>query len=131
MIKTQPKPLRLAPGKKAAATFQSGDGKITAFLSHADEVVERHASKALAGSALRKTFSSKTRAARALSNVERELSELKKVVEALAVRSVAHDREVQSVDVENITVLDAETAYELLENPPQPTETLRSILALR
>lgn len=65
------------------------------------------------------------------SNVERELAELKKVVAALAVRSVAHEEKAVDFDVEGITVLDADTAYQLLDNPPEPTEALRNLLALR
>ncbi len=34
-------------------------------------------------------------------------------------------------DVEGMTVLDADTAYQLLDNPPEPNEALRRLLSLR
>lgn len=132
MIKqAQPKPFK-PMGKKNRIVIHHGDGKVTALLSHADDVVERVVTKALSGNALRQT-SVKVRTARAphLSTVERELSELKKVVEALAVRSVAQERQAHSFDVEGMTVLDADVAYRLLDNPPEPNEALRNLLALR
>jgi hypothetical protein len=60
----------------------------------------------LRGAELTQTFvMKKPRAARTpqqLSNLEREPRELKQVVEALAVRSVVHDHEVQVVDFEGL-----------------------------
>lgn len=132
MIKpAQPKPFK-AVGKKNRIVIQHGDGKVTAILSDADDVVERVVTKALSSNPLRQT-SLKVRINRAphLSAVERELSELKKVVEALAVRSVAQERQAYSFDEEGMTVLDADMAYALLDAPPEPNEALRDLLALR
>jgi hypothetical protein len=132
MIKpAQPKPFK-AVGKKNRIVIQHGDGKVTAILSDADDVVERVVTKALSGNPLRQT-SLKVRTNRAphLSAVERELSELKKVVEALAVRSVAQERQAYSFDEEGMTVLDADMAYALLDTPPEPNDALRDLLALR
>jgi hypothetical protein len=125
----QPKTTRLTAEKKTSITSRSKDGRITALLSNADAVVERHATKSLAWSALSQSGRLKTRSVRAphLSNVERELAELKKVVAALAVRSVAHEEKAADFDVESMTVLDANTAYQLLDNPPEPTEALRNL----
>ena len=129
----QQKSTGLTAGKKTSITIHDKDGGITAFLSNADAVVERHATKSLAGSALGHSGALKTRSLRAphLSNLERELAELKMVVAALAVRSVAHEEKAADFDVEGMTVLDADTAYQLLDNPPEPTEALRNLLALR
>ncbi|MFJ2456531.1 hypothetical protein ACIOWK_33335 [Pseudomonas protegens] len=132
MIKqAQPKPFK-PEGKKSKILIHHGDGTVTAFLSHADDVVERVATNAISGNTLRQT-SAKVRTARTphLLTVERQLSELKKVVEALAVRSVAQERQAHSFDVEGIAVLDADVAYRLLDNPPEPNEALRNLLALR
>lgn len=129
----QQKTTRLTAGKKVLITIHSKDGRITVVLANADAVVERHATKSLAGSALSQSGVFKSRSVRAphLSNVECELAELKKVVAALAVRYVAHEEKAVDFDVEGITVLDADTAYQLLDNPPEPTEALRNLLALR
>lgn len=126
------KPVRHA-AKKESFVDRKGDRNISAYILQADNVVERTATKAIAGSALRQSPDAKTRSGRApqLSAVERQLNELKKIVEALAVRSVAQERSEHSFDEEGVLVLDAKTAYQLLDNPPEPTETLRSILALR
>jgi hypothetical protein len=133
MIKqAQPKPVH--PTSEKTTIFVHGrDGKIMAFLARADDVVERTVTKALASSTVRKSLNVKVRTGRTpqISIVERQLSELKKVVKALAVRSVAQERSEHSYDEEGILVLDAKTAYRLLDNPPEPTDTLRSILALR
>jgi hypothetical protein len=106
--------------------------------SLANEVVERQAAKAFAGSALNQTGTYKaTRAPRVphLQNLERELRDLKKVVDALAVRSVVHDQSTQlsdSIDFESMTVLDADTAYQMLDNPLSPTRrSATCCLALR
>ncbi len=72
------------------------------------------ATRALSGNAFRRT-SLKGRASR-LAKVENELSELKTVVEALAVRSLAMERMERSFEV---AVLDADVAYRLLDNPPE------------
>ncbi|WP_143497219.1 hypothetical protein [Pseudomonas sp. Irchel s3h17] len=124
---------RLTAGKKTLIDVHGNNVRITAFLSNADAVVERHATKSLAVSALSQSGGLKTRSVRAphLSNVERELAELKKVVAALAVRSVAREEKAIDFDVEGMTVLDADTAYQLLDNPPEPTEALCNLLALR
>ncbi|SDZ19857.1 hypothetical protein SAMN05444743_110168 [Pseudomonas sp. PDC86] len=107
--------------------------KVSAALSDADAVVERHASKSLASSALSRTSGLRTRSMRAmhLSNVERELAELKKVVAALAVRSVVHEEMAFDLDHYGVTVLDVGTAHQLLDTPPEPTEALQKLLALR
>lgn len=129
----QPKNTRLtADGKKSVAR-EDKDDWVSAVLSKADAVIERHATKSLASSALGQAGGLKTRSMRAphLSNVERELAELRKVVAALAVRSVAHEELPIGFDVEGITVVDANTAYQLLDEPPEPTESLRKLLALR
>lgn len=132
MKSSQRKPTRLIAGKKTSITVRSKDGKVNAFLSNADAVVERHASKSLAGNAFR-SGELKPRSVRAphLSQVERDLAELQKVVAALAVLSVAHEERAASFDTEGMTVLDADTAYQLLDNPPEPTDRLRDLLALR
>ncbi|KPB16076.1 hypothetical protein AC519_3787 [Pseudomonas savastanoi] len=52
-------------------------------------------------------------------------------MDALAVRSVAQDHAEASIDMEGMTVLDADLAYQMLENPTEPNEVLRNILALR
>lgn len=130
----QPKPMR-PTGKKTAITILGQGGNITVFLSHADDIVERHVTKVLASSTLRQTAVRKSRILRAphLSTVERELAELKKIVEALAIRSIAQAQEARddSFDMEGMTVLDADMAYQLLDNPPEPNEALRNLLALR
>jgi hypothetical protein len=124
----------LSQPKKGRLWVRDDNGRIKAVSSQADDVVERSASKALAGGLLTQTsVMKKPRAARApqLSNLERELRELKQVVEALAVRSVVHDHEAQVVDFEGMTLLDADTANQLLDNPGEPNEALSAILALR
>lgn len=124
----------LSQPKKGRLWVRDDNGRIKALSSQADDVVERSASKALAGGLLTQTFvMKKPRAARApqLSNLERELRELKQVVEALAVRSVVHDHKAQVVDFEGMTLLDANTADQLLDNPGEPNEALSAILALR
>ncbi|WP_144930670.1 MULTISPECIES: hypothetical protein [unclassified Pseudomonas] len=128
----QRKTTRLAAGKKTSITIRDKDGRVTAFLSNADAVVERHATQSLAGRILGHGIP-KGRSVRALhlSDVERELAELKRVVAALAVRSVAHEEKALDFDVEGMTRLDADTAYQLLDNPPEPTEALRNLLTLR
>jgi hypothetical protein len=126
------KPTRQTAGKKTSVFVHSGKIKASAFLLSADAVIERHASKSIASSALSSSVST-SRSTRAphLTQVERELAELKKVVAALAVRSVAHEENATSLDTEGMTVLDADTAYQLLDNPPEPTEGLRNLLTLR
>ncbi len=127
------KPKRLAASKKTSIFIRGKDGKFSAALLNADVVVERHATKSLASSALSQTGAVKAHAARAphLSNIERELAELRKVVAALAVRSVAHEEKAADIDAVSITILDADTAYQMLDSPPEPTEALRNLLALR
>jgi hypothetical protein len=128
----QYKPTRLTAGKKTLVTLRTNDGSLRAFLSNADAVVEEHASQSLAGAGPRLT-ERKVRSTRAsyLPQVERELAELKKVVAALAVRSVAHEEQAIGFDTEGMTIIDAETAYQLLDNPPEPSEELRRLLTLR
>ena len=131
------KPLLATATKKSRVIVQRDDGRYVAVSALANEVVERQAAKAFAGSALNQTAAHKaTRAPRVphLQNLERELRDLKKVVDALAVRSVVHDQSAQlsdSVDFEGMTVLDADTAYQMLDNPPEPNKALRNLLALR
>jgi uncharacterized protein (DUF1778 family) len=52
-------------------------------------------------------------------------------VEALAVRSIAQKHQVQFLNGAAITVLDAEVAYRILDNPPEPNKALRDLLKLR
>ena len=125
---TQHKPTRLA-ARKSSIFIHKADGSVHAYVLKADDVVEQHVSKTLAGNALSST-ERKTRSVRA-SHVERDLAELKKVVAALAVRSVAHEDNAVSFDTEGMTVLDADTAYQLVDNPPEPSDALRKLLALR
>ena len=64
--------------------------------------------------------------------VERQIRKLQAQVEALTAR--AEEKEalvVDVVDLEDLTVLDAKTAYDLLDNPPQPNAKLQALLALR
>lgn len=108
-------------------------GRLEALRITADDLVEDLATKTLSGGTwVNVKIHGRNRPARAphLSDVERDLSELKKLVAALAVRSVAH-AEVTSVDRSGMTVLDAEAAEQMLDIPPEPTETLRNLLALR
>lgn len=109
-------------------------GRVEVLL-HAEEVIEKSVVKALAGSGLTQAVSFKRlRATRAATPLERELLELRQIVDALAVRSVAHDQEARiadSIDMESMTLLDADTAYHLLDNPGEPNEALSAILALR
>lgn len=109
---------------------QSKDGNIATFLSNADAMVELHAQKSFKRGALKVPGNLRSRGSH-LSTVERELAELKQLVAALAVRSVAHDEKAADSDRAIMTVLDADTASQLLDNPPEPTETLRNLLALR
>lgn len=131
----QNKPLQPTATKKSPGIGRHDDGRFVAVSSLANEVVERQAAKAFAGSALNQTGAHKaTRAPRVphLQNLERELRDLKKVVDALAVRSVVHDQSTpDSIDFEGMTVLDADTAYQMLDNPPEPNKALRNLLALR
>ncbi|WP_139211043.1 hypothetical protein [Pseudomonas coleopterorum] len=132
MIKqAQSKPVR-PTGKKESLLDRKGDRSISTRALRADNIVERAATKGVAGSALSQSLDAKIRSGRApqLSTVERQLNELRKVVEALAIRSVAQERSEHSFDEQGILVLDAKTAYQLLDNPPEPTDTLRNILAL-
>jgi hypothetical protein len=129
----QAKPEQCRPkGDKNRILTHLDDGEVAALLLHADVVVQRVVAKALSNKASRQTSkkSGSTRVPR-LSKVERELGELKKVVQALAVRSVFLERQPRSLNVDATTVLDAEVAYRLLENPPEPNEALRRLLALR
>ncbi|WP_073522730.1 hypothetical protein [Pseudomonas fluorescens] len=128
----QKKHTRITHGKMVSVTIRGRDGSFKALLSSADDVVERHVTKSLSSSVLSQKDSTH-RPVRAphLSGLERDLEELKKVVAALAVRSVAHEEKAADFDVEGLTVLDANTAYQLLDNPPEPTDTLRNLLALR
>jgi hypothetical protein len=64
----------------------------------------------------------------------REIRELKKIIEALAIRSIVYDQPAQfanCVDLEGMTVLNAETVSQMLDNPNKPNEALNAILALR
>ncbi|AZF20037.1 hypothetical protein C4J89_1200 [Pseudomonas sp. R4-35-07] len=129
----QKKHTRITYGKMVSVTIRGRkNGSFKALLSSADDVVERHVTKSLSSSVLsQKDLTHRPMRAPHLSGLERDLEELKKVVAALAVRSVAHEEKAADFDVEGITVLDANTAYQLLDNPPEPTDTLRNLLALR
>lgn len=126
-----PKPFKYAC-EKGKIVVQQNDGKVAALLSHSDKVIWRIVNNALSGKGLLQT-SEKGRSNRApqLSTIERELSELKKVVEALAVRTITHKHNAHFLDEDAMTVLDAEVAYRLLDDPPEPNEALRHILSLR
>lgn len=117
-------------GRKGVIALHSKSGMLTAYRN-AGAVVEEHATKSLSVRVL-SSGTSRGRTSRAphLSDMEKELAELKKVVAALAVRSVIED-EVLSFDQEGMTVLDADIADQLLDNPPEPNEALRNLLALR
>lgn len=125
------KPLK-AVIEQGKPVIHPSDEQIAAILSHADDVIGRVVNKAVSGKGLRQA-SGKARSTRAphLSTIERELSEIKRVVEALAVRSIAQKHQVQFLNGAAITVLDAEVAYRILDNPPEPNEALRYLLQLR
>ncbi|MGV8919761.1 MAG: hypothetical protein ACOH2R_18470 [Pseudomonas sp.] len=129
----QQKSTRPIAGKYVSISIHRKDGKVMAFLSIADALVEGHATKSLVSGVLSQSRVLKIRSVRAphLSNVKRDLAEFRKLVAALAVRSVAHEKKAVEFVVEGITVLDANTAYQLLDNPPELTEALRNLLALR
>ena len=126
----QRKRVRLALGKLESVSLQSRGDKV---LSNADAVVERHALKSLASSVLHRSTTTKPPSARAahMLRMEQELAELRTVVAALAVLSVAHDERAVDFDADGMIVLDADTAYQLLDSPPEPSEALRQLLALR
>lgn len=64
--------------------------------------------------------------------VQQEIRKLKAQVEELTVRTQEKEALlVNVVDLEGLTVLDAKTAFDLLDNPPQPNEKLQSLLALQ
>lgn len=106
----------------------SSDEKIIALRSHANDVVERVVIMALARKSLRQPSVTLSDAhAPRLSAIERELRELKKVVESLAVRSMAQERPSHSFGSEGTTLLDAHAAYRLIDNPPEPNEALRKL----
>lgn len=104
---------------------------------HAGEVIEQSVVKALAGSFSAQSSSiKKVRIARSPTAIERELRELRQIVDALAVRTILHTKELPlpvfaPIDMESMTLLDADTAYRLLDNPGEPNEALSAILALR
>jgi hypothetical protein len=126
----QKKYVRLTFGKKESVR---DNGSIKAFLLDAEVVIERHVTKTISHSALSQSGETRTRSVRTphLSDLGRDLAELKKVVAALAVRSVVHEEQATDFDVQGMTVLDANTAYQMLDNPPEPTEALCNLLALR
>lgn len=125
-------PERTASVQKTSMSARGKDEHISA-LSKADAVVEQHANKSIADNTLAQHRRLKNRSARVphRPTVERELAELKKVVAALAVRSIAHDGKTVAIDAEGMTLLDANTAHQLLDDPAAPTEALRNLLALR
>lgn len=128
--KTRRPIITVGSGKKGTITLHGKGGIITAY-SNAGAVVEEHATRSLSASVLGQgTVRLRVGRAPHLSEMEKELAQLKKVVAALAVKSVVED-EALSFDTEGMTVLDADTAYQLLDNPPEPNEALRSLLALR
>lgn len=120
------KPIALS---KLSQVNPAADPELAKAVSRASDIVERNASKALAGSSVSKK--SRTVRTPQLSTLERELHELQKVVQALSIRSVIHDQETHFVDPCGMTWLDADTAYSLLDNPGEPNEALNAILALR
>ncbi|MGG2020676.1 hypothetical protein AB1J88_11630 [Pseudomonas sp. S8] len=132
-VAQQKKHTRIVLGNMETVLVHSGDGSVKALLVHADGVVEKHATKSLSSSILGQKTGARARLMRAphLSDLERDMAELKKVVAALAVRSVVHEDNATAFDAEEMTVLKAEKAYQLLDNPPEPTEALRSLLTLR
>lgn len=135
MAKPTQNKLKLPKTKRLV--IHDDNARLMALSSLADVVVERQVAEALACGVLRQT--GRVRAFRGqrdprLSTMAREIRELKKIVEALVIRSIVYDQSAHfsdCVDLEGMTVLDAETAYELLDNPPKPTEALNAILALR
>lgn len=110
-------------------------GRIEALASDAEVVIVTCARKTLAGGVLTQPSGvRKGRVVRAETGVERELRELRQVVDALAVHTVVHDQDSRLADIadmESMTLLDANTAYQLLDNPGEPNEALSAILALR
>lgn len=121
---------RFVAGKKTSMP-QKSQQPFSDALSSASAVVEQHARSSFAKGAHGVSGKSKPRSMRAphLSDVERELAELRKIVSALAIRSMAHEEKKTLGD--SMTVLDAETAFNLLDNPPEPTDELRDLLNLR
>ncbi|MEW9678971.1 hypothetical protein [Pseudomonas sp. TE50-2] len=108
-------------------------GRMEALRITADDLLEDLATKPLSGGTwVNVKIHGRNHPARAphLSDVERDLSEQKKLVAALAIRSVAHG-EVTSVDTTSMTVLDAETAEQMLDSPPEPTKALCNLFVLR
>lgn len=68
----------------------------------------------------------------ALAAVQQQIHKLKAQVEELTVQMQEKETLlVNVVDLEGLTVLDAKTAYDLLDNPPKPNEKLQSLLALQ
>lgn len=122
---------RFVAGKETS-TSQGNQQPFSDALSSASAVVEQHARNSFAKSAHGASGKSKPRSTRAphLSDVERELAELRKIVAALAIRSMAHEEKTTTLD-DSMTVLDAETAFNLLDNPPEPTDELRDLLSVR
>lgn len=131
------KPLPPTGSKKSHFVVRVDDGRTVAVSALASDVVERHAAKALANGVLSQSSAFKPpRAPRVphLMSMDRDIRELKKAVEALALLSVVHDQSAklsETVDFEGMTVLDADMAYQLLDNPPEPNDALRNLLALR
>lgn len=50
---------------------------------------------------------------------------------AAAADIAVQPRHASTLDTEGMTVLEAATAYQLLDNPPEPSDELRRLLALR
>lgn len=123
--------------KTKKLVIHDDDARLMALSSLADVVVERQVAEALARGVLRQTGSVRAyRGQRAprLSTMAREIRELKKIIEALAIRSIVYDQPAQfanCVDLEGMTVLNAETVSQMLDNPNKPNEALNAILALR
>lgn len=114
-----------------AKPSKPADENVKAVI-HADLVVHLVVAKVLSGNVCRGP-SVRARAARVprLPAIEQELREMKMIIEALAVRSIAHELRHSPFDVEGVTVLDADVACRLLDNPPEPNAALRNILSLR
>ncbi|MBN3967555.1 hypothetical protein IMW75_20050 [Pseudomonas gregormendelii] len=130
------KPLPPTATKKSPFAVRLDDSRTVAVSALANDIVERHAAKALAGTVRSQSGGFKvTRAPRVphLIGMERDILELKKAVEALSLLCVVHDQSAQlsdTVDFEGMTVLDADTAFQMLDNPPEPNQALRNLLAL-
>lgn len=69
--------------------------------------------------------------AQGLAAMQLKIRKLQEQVEALTAHVEQEAVVVEIVDLEGLTVLDAKTAYELLDNPPKPNAELQALLTLR